>query len=392
MHLSGALAVDGRLDPKDRLYLMGFFGDLGLRIVADLQDIAALEPLSAYFRTSLEAYEAKQTSRAPGAVRAALGRLVRSATASVKDAVEPADARPSPQPSPEATPAQASRAAYDSGAASLDLGVPLDGAISGGGGGEEAPVEGRRPRLSKSFLDQAVPVSIGGESVRRQAGGGSHHLAEHLGGSPHQASFEAEISSPTRSPRGLRTPQQPEGRSPRRPQVTIAPSAAAVQVAIAAVREQQQQHYQSSQGGSASPRKSRCSSPRALSPSGRTLDSTFGRTSPSTSKQGTFSQAGSRLAVGRDTAWSKVAGDPVPQSSMMYRPSIKSWDDHRPSSPRAVMGTARRNELWGGSDVNTLSSGPTGHPRQVTRDAPQTVMGSASRFAYGSQNRPNWLS
>ncbi|CAE8679648.1 unnamed protein product, partial [Polarella glacialis] len=75
---------DLRGDVADRNYLAVFFDHLGLRSVADLRDIDAFEPVSNYLRSSLESFQRQQpqeqrnSQEGAGAVRAALGRLIRS--------------------------------------------------------------------------------------------------------------------------------------------------------------------------------------------------------------------------------------------------------------------------------------------------------------------------
>lgn len=108
----------------------------------------------------------------------------------------------------------------------------------------------------------------------------------------------------------------------------------------------------------------------------------------STSKRGSFSQAGAGHRGGRKTILCEARGDCSPGPTI-YRPTMASWDNRRPASPRVTIGTAKREALFvratdtpGPGCVNTGT---------IDRQVRGAVMGSASRFAYGSVNRPTWL-
>jgi hypothetical protein len=65
-------------------------------------------------------------------------------------------------------------------------------------------------------------------------------------------------------------------------------------------------------------------------------------------------------------------------------------DNRRPSSPRATIGTARRDT---GMNFGGGSEGPgfIGSPREVQEYRKGGVMSAAERFAYASRNRPSWI-
>lgn len=239
--LEAALVADVRLAAKDRDYILDFFEYLGLRIVADLSDINALEPLGSYFRESLEQYEAHH-AKASGAVRAALGRIVKVAAQEATRGV------------PASTQMTASAALGSLVTRMQELGT------------------GDSPsRRGPGITYAASPVSR--HSTFEKANG--YH------------------------------PQKAESYSPSN-----------------AVRR-------------------RATSP----PRDKGFTSSFGQHSPSTSRAGTFDQAGSRQSLGRTTVAFNAPRDTSPGPGAMYRPTIMC-EDLRPASPKAVIGTEKRPELW----------------------------------------------
>lgn len=245
--LEAALVADVRLAAKDRDYILEFFEYLGLRIVADLSDINALEPLGSYFRESLEQYEAHH-AKASGAVRAALGRIVKVAA---QEGLQQQGASAKPT---ETTPMTASAALGSLVTRMQELGT------------EDSPTR-RGPGITYA----ASPVS-------------RHSTVEKANGYH---------------------PQKAESYSPSN-----------------AVRR-------------------RATSP----PRDKGFTSSFGQLSPSTSRAGTFDQAGSRQSLGRTTVAFNAPRDISPGPAAMYRPTIMC-EDLRPASPKAVIGTEKRPELW----------------------------------------------
>lgn len=80
MPLTQIMEMDERLGEAEMQYLFGFFQHLGLLHVRDLQDIEVFEPVAPFLRSGLDEYELKKPlpgSFAAGALRAALGRIVR---------------------------------------------------------------------------------------------------------------------------------------------------------------------------------------------------------------------------------------------------------------------------------------------------------------------------
>eukprot|EP00931_Biecheleriopsis_adriatica_P040272 TRINITY_DN23073_c0_g1_i1.p1 TRINITY_DN23073_c0_g1~~TRINITY_DN23073_c0_g1_i1.p1 ORF type:complete len:336 (+),score=37.07 TRINITY_DN23073_c0_g1_i1:50-1009(+) len=105
--LHDLLADDTRLSEAERAFLLQFFQHLGLVTVSDLRDIDCFEPVSNYLRTELQAYQQQQIERGTvhegaGAVRAALGRLLRNLEASAPGSapVQKGHALPRPAHSP----------------------------------------------------------------------------------------------------------------------------------------------------------------------------------------------------------------------------------------------------------------------------------------------------
>mmetsp|Transcript_106217 Transcript_106217/g.307413 ORF Transcript_106217/g.307413 Transcript_106217/m.307413 type:complete len:442 (-) Transcript_106217:132-1457(-) len=143
---------------------------------------------------------------------------------------------------------------------------------------------------------------------------------------------------------------------------------------------------------------SRGSSPRAgcrasVSPRSSHRSELVGATTSmrttASSKRGSFSQAGSGERGSRQTVLCETRRDASPGPSV-YRPTIAAWDSQRPASPRAFIGTAKRETLftqaatesWAPQSLSTAAKG---------RKVPSAVIGSAPRFTYGSTNRPSWM-
>lgn len=352
--LRGALEADSRLGAQECLYLLEFFEHLGLRLVADLRDIEALEPLSSYLRGALEEYEAAHT-KASGGVRAALGRIVKAV---LQDQESPTRSRYDDLPQ-EAT-AVSAFSTFTSDVRQPGTFSEVQSLSQGGveeSGQYESPTRSGRGAghmLSGHFTPrQPARMSLGSPQVVSRACRPSVSVATGYGGSL----VRQQHSTPGSSPRKLRTSSpgrdQGYGGSPMR-----------------------QQH--STPGSST--RGLRASSP------GRDqgLDSTFGRRSPSESVRGSFSQAGSRQGTCRATEWSQ----PVRETSPGPGPN-PTYD--RASSPRAVIGTTKRPELWGKPEERATSNvqiaGSPGAAPHIPQ-APGHVIGTATRFTYASQFRP----
>lgn len=254
--LEAALVADVRLAAKDRDYILEFFEYLGLRIVADLSDINALEPLGSYFRESLEQYEAHH-AKASGAVRAALGRIVKVA---VQDGLQ-------------------------------HQGLRLNSSTSEATRGVSASTQMTASAALGSLVIRMQELGTGDSPTRR--GPGITYAASPV--SRHSTVEKANGYHP----------QKAESYSPSN-----------------AVRR-------------------RATSP----PRDKGFTSSFGQHSPSTSRAGTFDQAGSRQSLGRTTVAFNAPRDTSPGPGAMYRPTIMC-EDLRPASPKAVIGTEKRPELW----------------------------------------------
>mmetsp|Transcript_72986 Transcript_72986/g.237306 ORF Transcript_72986/g.237306 Transcript_72986/m.237306 type:complete len:449 (+) Transcript_72986:57-1403(+) len=360
--LRDALEADSRLGTQECLYLLEFFEHLGLRLVADLRDIEALEPLSSYLRGALEEYEAAHT-KASGGARAALGRIVKAV---LQEQESPTRSRLDDLPQ-EATAVSAfstftsdlRRADTFSEAQSLSQGGveesgQYDSPTRGGRGAGHMLSVHSSPRQPRRSLGSPQVVSRAA-SPRSSRARPSVSVATGYAGSLVRQPHSAPGSSPSKLRTSSPGRDQGYGGSPMR-----------------------QQH---STPGS-SPSMLRASSP------GRDqgLDSTFGRRSPSESMRGSFSQAGSRQGTCRTTAWSQPVRETSPGPGP--RPTYE-----RASSPRAVIGTTKRPELWGKPEERITSNvqiaGSTGAAPHIPQ-APAHVIGTASRFTYDSQFRPGW--
>lgn len=362
------LAADARLATGDRLYLEDLFQKLELFCVADLYDIDALEPLTDFLKRSLYAHELGVPSPAPAKVRAAVGHIVRM-LGHGRPVASQADQRRSQQ-------AGGGKTSEDSEACLRPVGANAQGSPSGPAASQHTRAWEWREGAD-DMRGAAADVhceSEGGQGRRRplckraapQAA--QQHLGDYLRTSSQVGSFGKQAGGPGPVNVVSRTPPPASVRmpSPRRARNDAS----------------YQQH----------------SAPRPASP-----------------RVGTFGTAGSRNAIGRQTAWCNPP-EAAPGAAM-YRPSIRSWEDHRPSSPRAVIGSSKRAPLWGApvsAAEGTASECPRRHPSGAAApggsatfpagqvpgctgapphapQAPAYAIGSAARFCYGSRNRQSWL-
>lgn len=320
------LSEDTRLCQADRSYLLLFFRHLGLNTVSDLRDIDCFEPVANYLRSSLEAFQKQQPQEAvpegSGAVRAALGRLVRNLELPRPPQQEQLPIKAQQQP--PSTPPVSS---------------PPGAAVQCQGSAASRGRQQRQPQQQKSMTRALSP-----------SWGGGPDLQNPLQRLPSQRVTPPRAPSPLERVGGVAGGYAASARPP---------------VARNEVFETA----------------STCSFPCSLS-----------QREGSVSNLGTFSRAGSRQNIGRQTFLSKAqnelesqGGSPGPHH---YRCTMMCPDNHRPSSPRATIGTARRDtriNFGGGSE----GPGFIGSPREEFRKG--VVMSAAERFAYASRNRSSWI-
>lgn len=320
------LSEDTRLCQADRGYLLVFFRHLGLNTVSDLRDIDCFEPVANYLRSSLEAFQKQQPQEAvpegSGAVRAALGRLVRNL-----ELPRPPQAEKAPIKAQQQVPG------------APPVSSPPGGMVQYQGSAASRGRQQRQPQQQKTMNTRALSPSWGG----------GPDLQTSSQRPPCQRTTPPRAASPADRVIGA-------GYAAGRPPPGVARNEA----------------YETS---------STCSFPCSLS-----------QREGSVSQLGTFSRAGSRQNIGRQTFLSKKQGEMESQGGSPglhhYRCTMMCPDNRRPASPRATIGTARRDT---GQNFGGAAEGPgfIGSPREEPRKG--GVLSAAERFAYASRNRASWI-
>jgi len=292
--ISRLILEDGKLCEADKNYLLVFFGYLGLNTISDLRDIDCFEPVASYLRTSLVAFQQQRpqdgaVKEGAGAVRAALGRLLRNLDVSGQELpqkVQGQDLQQVPVSSPPgaSTPCQGSARADARGRQ------------------QRQPQQQKSTRAVSPSWAANVPTTRATIGVPRQSSPSAYQLQSPVVGT---AATGSRRSSPRRD------------------------------------------SYESA---------SNCSGNWGL-----TL-----REGSASQLGGSFSRAGSRQNLCRQTVFTRQEKELEARSSPgphHYRPTMMQADNHRPASPRATIGTARRDT---GSFLGVCFEAPSS-PRQEGR-------------------------
>jgi len=270
--ISRLILEDGKLCEADKNYLLVFFGYLGLNTISDLRDIDCFEPVASYLRASLVSFQQQrpqdgEVKEGAGAVRAALGRLLRTLEVS----------------------------------------------------GQELPKKVQGQDL------QQVPVS------------------SPPGASPCQGSARADA-------RGRQQRQPQQQKTTRAVSPVWAANMPTTRATIGVPRQSSPFAYQLQAPAGTAATGSRRSSPRRDSyESTSNCSGNWGltlREGSASQLGGSFSRAGSRQNLCRQTIFSRQEKELEARSSpgpQHYRPTMMQADNRRPASPRATIGTARRD-------------------------------------------------
>lgn len=292
------LQTDPRLGQEEREYLHAFFSSIGLITIGELQDINRLQPVATFLSSELEHFEEKTGSslslhsRASRTMaRVAIGRIIRAAIAPDPTLQEPSSCSRPGLPTPLTSTSPTTPRTSHSPNYGQDM---LD-----------SPTDSNQTRLPQQHSQPRKPIQQLQQQAQKIGGGTFLHNDQYAHGY-HQVRFQhpSQLQSSSRPGRGT---------SPS----LISPPRASAQTAPQISRFAPRSH-----------------------PGPRGEPSVI---SSSPSLRGSFGRAGSDQVSGRETAWSRIVnGSPTPGPSL-YAPTIQTPDHRRPSSPRATMGTSRRD-------------------------------------------------